>query len=164
MSLEVKEIDKISRHASTEDNLLLLYGEVPERNQWNAPGHAWTWQQREGYEFCCSPCPKTMVIDYNFAHLHDGLAVVETAQFWDELPSGFTRILRSTLMVPDPAFADASTAGKGLDGGSTSGAVVLDSRLFTDSQGAPIDASTLSNAGLQKSPDGSFVILDNGGL
>ena len=98
------------------------------------------------------------------AHLHDGLAIVETARFWDELPSGFTRIIRSTMMAPDPAFGQIGVTGQTFDGGSTGGAVTLDSRLLVDSQGNAIAADILENSGFRAGPDGGFVIIDSGGV
>jgi hypothetical protein len=157
--LKPNRIDEVSRHDSGN----LLFGKVPQRNPWSAPGHAWTFNMVENYVFCCFPCPKTMVVDYNYAHLHDGLAIVETARFWDEMPSGFTRLIRSTMLAPDPTFGQSQQAGVGLDGGSTTGPVLLDESLFVDSQGASIDASTLENAGFRVDPSGNLVILETGG-
>ena len=159
VSMSVSAVDKLSEHDSEN----LVFGEIQDREPWNAPGHAWTWQQKEAYEVCCSPCPKTMVIDYNFAHLHDGLAIVETARFWDELPSGFTRLIRSTMMSPDPTFGGATDTGRGLSGGSSGNSFLMDASQFLDSQGNAIDIETLNNAGFQKGPDGGFLILDTGG-
>lgn len=162
MTVDISPIDEISEHDSEN----LVYGEIPTRKRWNAPGHAWTWKQEEGYNFCCSPCPKTMVIDYNFAHLHDGLAIVETARFWDELPSGFTRLIRSTMMSPDPTFGITQQTGLGITGGESLGPILMDESQFIDSQGNPIDdPALLENVGLLRDPvTGSLLIIDNGGL
>ncbi len=165
MQVDIKAIDEFSRHESPEDNPVLIFGEVPDdRRLWNPPGHAWTWRQEEKYERCFNPAPDVMTINYNFAHLHDGLAIVETARFWDELPSGFTRIIRSTMMAPDPAFGQIGVTGKTFDGGSTGGAVTIDSRLLVDSQGNAIPTDILENSGFQAGPDGGFVIIDSGGV
>ncbi len=104
-----------------------------------------------------------MVIDFNFVHLHDQLAIVETARFWDELPTGFNRLIRSTMMSPDPTFGASQESGIGIDGGSTSGPVLMSADQFLDSQGNFLDVSTLENAGFRVGENGEFVILETGG-
>ncbi len=152
---------RLSVQSSNLDVLLgsagdLRWDTVPFRTSFNPPGHTWTWgMSDELYAGCCEDCPEQQLISFKYLHLHDGLAVVETARFWDELPSGFTRIMRSTLGAPDPRFGQSNESGD-------SGTVLLDSRLFIDSQGNPIDTSILENAGFAKSEDGGFVIIDRG--
>ncbi|MEE8323477.1 MAG: hypothetical protein V3R57_07640, partial [Candidatus Bathyarchaeia archaeon] len=163
MTVSMDSIEKVSQHAGTANNALLLYGVVPKRKPWNAPGHAWTYDMKEGYEFCAPLSPKSMVVDFNYAHLHDGLQIVETARFWDELPNGFTRLIRSTMMSPDSNFGvpGAPTLADG-DGGG--GSVILNASDFVNSQGKTIDDNILENAGFRKQPGGGFIMLDNGGL
>ena len=129
---------------------------------WHAPGHAWTYKFIENYLFCCDPCPKQMTIDYNYGHLHDNLAVVETARFWDELPSGFTRLIRSTLLSPDPSFGAQQESGVGISGGTSGRAVLISESDFLDSQGEAISVEVLEAAGFAKNQDGTYVIVSDG--
>ncbi len=152
---------RLSVQASNLDVLLdsggdLKWDTVPFRAPFNPPGHAWTWgMSDESYDACCEDCPKQQLISFKYLHLHDGLAVIETARFWDELPSGFSRLMRSTLGAPDPRFGQSNESGE-------AGAVLLDARLFTDAQGNPIPTSILENAGFAKNDEGGFVIVDRG--
>lgn len=160
MSMAISPVDEVRQEGSGNR----LYGRVPtDRNPWHAPGHTWTFQFVDNYDFCCSPCPRAMVIDYNFAHLHDGLAVVETARFWDELPSGFTRLIRSTLLSPDPTFGQQKDSGMGITGGTSGQATLIEEREFTDSQGNAIDVTVLENAGFRKDAEGNLILLPQGG-
>jgi hypothetical protein len=160
MSLEVGALNEVNQH----DTNTLIFGEIPNRTPWNAPGHAWTWTMEESYERCIRGGPYEMVVNYNFAHLHDGLAIVETARFWDELPTGFTRLIRSTMYSPDPTFGQSNESGVGITGGSTTRPVLVDTGLFFDSQGNPIDPDLILNAGKYKDPQsGEFVVLETGG-
>ena len=136
-----------------------VYGVVPnDRKPWHAPGHTWTFKLDPEFVFCCFPCPQTMTIDYEFAHLHDGLAVVETARFWDELPSGFTRLIRSTIMSPDPTFGQSQESGVGVTGGTIGTSVLLNESLFGD-----IPVEILENAGFRRDPTtGGFVLMQGG--
>lgn len=165
MSLSTSSVDEISRHVENPTEADLLYGKVPKRAPWNAPGHAWTFDFVEGYKFCCSPCPQSMVIDFNYAHLHDGLKTVETARFWDELPSGFTKLFRSTMISPDPTFGQQQESGilVGGDGGTAPGPVLLNASAFLDSQGNPISDNVLANSAFRQSPEGDFYIFETGG-
>lgn len=154
MSVSVGQINKVSSHDG--DNL--SYGQIPKRNVWNAPGHGWTFTLDDNYLICCRSCPrKSMVIDYNFAHFHDNLAIVQTARFWDELPSGFTRIIRAAFDGDDTI-----TSGGLANGGSIPGAKLIDASVFTDGQGNPVKIP--SNSGFRKDAKGNFIILDNGGI
>jgi hypothetical protein len=152
---------QLSVRASNLDVLLnqsgdLRWDTVPFRVPFNPPGHAWTWDMsEESYEQCCDTCPEQQLIDFQFLHLHDGLAVVETARFWDELPTGFTRLMRSTLGAPDPRFGQSNES-------VGAGPVLLDALLFTDAQGNAIPTSVLENSGFAKDEDGGFVIVDRG--
>lgn len=160
MTLEIGEIDKVKIINSTE----LLYGKVPtDRHVWHAAGHTWTFRFAEAYQVCCFACPYAMVIDYNFAHLHDGLAVVETAQFWDELPTGFSRLIRSTELSPDPTFGQSQRSGLGIDGSTSGQAVLLDANSFLDSNGNPLPIEVINNAGFSQGSDGNLYLLPQGG-
>lgn len=159
MSADISKVDEVLQGGSGEP----VFGKVPEdRRPWHAPGHAWTYKFEENYVYCCFPCPKAMVIDYNYAHLHDGLAVVETANFWSELPSGFTRLIRSTMLLPDPTFGETNESGVGISGGTSGQAVLLDERDFTDAQGNAIPSDVLRAAGFVRLPDGTLAVVSNG--
>lgn len=160
MVLNVGEIDKVQAIASSER----LYGIVPsDRHVWHAAGHTWTFKFTESYGLCCNACPYSMVIDYNFAHLHDGLAVVETAQFWDELPTGFSRLIRSTELSPDPTFGQSQRSGLGIDGNTSGQAVLMDASSFLDSNGNTIPIEVINNAGFSQGSDGNLYLLPQGG-
>jgi hypothetical protein len=139
----------------------LHFGIIPKRTNWTAPGHAWTHNFVTAFGFCCDPpsrCPAVMTMDYNFAHLHDGLTTIQTARFWDELPSGLTRLIRSTMMLPDAGFlsgaAQGSLAGENI--------ALIDSSLLLDSNGQQIDSSILDQAGIRKDADGNLIIIEKG--
>ena len=140
MGLTISEIDKVNDAANDDP----LHGEVPKRSNFNAPGHVWVHNFEETYIPCCFECNHSMIVNYDFLHLHDNLALVETAGFWSELPSGFTRLIRSTLLLPDPTFQGAET---GI--GST---VLLSESAFIDSQGNPISTEVLNAAGFTQDP------------
>jgi len=152
LEAQISEIDEVRDEGSGDP----IYGEIPEgRNPWHAPGHAWVYtfdSTFKSYVFCCFPCPKQLIIDYEFAHLHDNLAPVETARFWDELPAGFTRLLRSTMMNPDPRFGSGeSTVG-------TDGQLVEVRRELLEG----IDITTMENAGFFIDERGELVIAQGG--
>ena len=148
MTNAINSVDKIVQPANDQP----LYGVVPFRQVWNAPGHTWVHTFEESYIRCCLGCAHSMVINYEFLHLHDNLALVETANFWTELPSGFTRLIRSTMMLPDATF-------QGGEGGVGS-TVLLGVEQFTDSQGNAISTDTLNAAGFTQSADGSTYYVD----
>lgn len=155
LSLEISPVEEVLRDGIGDP----IYGVIPQgRSVWHAPGHTWTYEFVENYAFCCFPCVPTMVIDYKFAHLHDSLAVVESARFWDELPSGFTRLIRSTIMSPDVTFGQQQQSGANISGGSTGQAVLLDEGLFNN-----IPVEVLENAGFRRSADGNGLVLLQGG-
>ena len=150
LEAKISQIDEVLNQGNGNP----LYGKVPKgRTPWHAPGHTWTFDFVESFAFCCKPpCPTSMVIDFNFAHLHDNLAPVETARFWDELPSGLTRILRSTEISPDPSFQGGAT------GGGTGQTALLDAGLLDG-----IPAEVLENAGFREDPEtGGLIIIQRG--
>jgi len=161
MTLETSQVDEISRHVVDATEADLLYGKVPDREPWNAPGHAWTFTLVEAYKFCGAFGDQSMTIDFNFSHLHDGLKTVETALFWDELPTGFNRIFRSTMLSPDASFGGVLATRT--DGGTAVGPTIMDASVFLDSQGNPIQDDVLANSGFRKSPDGDTYIFETGG-
>jgi hypothetical protein len=118
--------------------------------------HAWSYDLEENYEVCCRECPPSMVVNYNFAHLHDNLDPVKTAHFWEELPSGFTRILRSTETSPDPFFGQASALPG--EAGGTGQAALLPESAFED-----IPVEVLEAAGFRKGEDGQLLLMAQGG-
>jgi len=121
-----------------------IYGVVPVRKNFNAPGHSWVHKFDETYVPCCFGCVHSTIVDYDFIHLHDNLAVVETAGFWSELPSGFTRLIRSTIMLPDPNFQGAE--------GAVGSVVLLNADDFVDPDGNPIPTEVLNAAGFTQDP------------
>lgn len=137
-----------------QTNQTPVYGVLPRRKNFNAPGHVWTHNFEETYAPCCFGCVHSMLVNYDYLHLHDNLAEVETADFWSELPSGFTRLIRSTMMLPDPTF-------QGAEGGVGS-TVLLNEKDFTDSQGNAISADVLNAAGFLRDPDTGQIYLDAG--
>jgi hypothetical protein len=139
-TMEIGAVDAVTQQTSQQ----LLYGSVPERQVFNAPGHAWVHNFEETYTPCCFGCAYSMIVDYDFIHLHDNLALVETAGFWSELPSGFTRLIRSTIMLPDPNFTGAE-AGVGTT-------VLLNESAFIDAQGNAISVEVLNAAGFTQDP------------
>jgi hypothetical protein len=146
MKATVNEIDKVL----TQSNQTPLYGVLPTRTTFNAPGHVWVHNFEETYAPCCFGCVHSMLVNYDFLHLHDNLAVVETAGFWSELPSGFTRLIRSTIMLPDPSF-------QGAEGGVGS-TVLLNQDDFVDAQGNPIPTNVLNEAGFTQGEDGQYYV------
>ena len=147
MASIISPIDKII----TQENQTPLYGVIPNRTNFNAPGHAWVHNFEESYIPCCLGCVQSTIINYDFLHLHDNLALVETAGFWSELPSGFTRLIRSTIMLPDPVFQGAE--------GGVGDVVLLSESDFFDSQGNAIPAEVLSEAGFTQDPTtGSYYV------
>ena len=139
----------------------LHFGEIPERTNWSAPGHAWSHDFVTAFGFCCDPpsrCPAVMTMDYNFSHLHDGLTTVITSRFWDELPSGITRLIRSTLYQPDAGFLSGAAAGS-LSG---EGIAIINDQILIDSKGRQIDSRILDQAGVRKTEDGTLIIIEKG--
>jgi len=96
-------------------------------------------------------------MDYNFSHLHDGLTTVITSRFWDELPSGLTRLVRSTLYQPDAGFLSGAAAGS-LAG---EGIAIINDQILIDSKGRQIDSRILDQAGVRKTTDenGTTVLI-----
>lgn len=161
MTADISKIDEVKQGGDGN----LIFGTVPkDRNIWHAPGHAWTFKFEESYVYCCRPCPNVMVVDYNYAHLHDNLGPVETARFWDELPTGLTRLLRSTMGKPDPTFGQRNQSGVGIDGSHSGQAVLMDVGLLTDGNGDPIPLEVTQAAGVGLDDDGNPIIVDHGGL
>ena len=145
---EISPIDTIINPS----NSVLTYGEIPDRETFNAPGHAWAHNFEETYAPCCFGCVHSQLINFDFLHFHDNLALVETASFWSELPSGFTRLIRSTLMLADPTFQG------GLGGvGST---VLIGEGAFIDAQGNAISTEVLDAAGFTRDPVTGQIYVD----
>ncbi len=154
-----QEINNVSNVRNSSGSL--HFGEIPVRDNWTAPGHAWTHNFVEAFGFCCSPpagCPAEMVVDYNFSHLHDGLTTIQTARFWDELPSGLTRLIRSTIMVPDAGFISGAAGGR-LSGENIA---LIDENILVDANGKLIDSAILDQAGIRKTDDGDLIIIEKG--
>lgn len=142
LSVTVSDIDKISTSVNGEDRP--LYGSVPSRDTWSAPGHAWKHIFEEDYRACCEGCGQSQVIGYNFAHLHDGLAEVETAGFWADFSNGpsFGSIAASVPSItnnPDVKFLETSQ--------------------FTDANGNPIPVDVLNASGFRRDVQTGQLIL-----
>lgn len=155
LSLTVSKVNEVSRGGAEEGQL--FYGEVPERQIWNAPGHAWSYNLEETYTVCGFREIANQLIDYNFAHLHDNLDVVETAAFWDELPTGFTRLLRSTQLQPDPFFGQGNNI-PGAEPGGTGQTKLINQAAFED-----ISPEVLEAAGFRRDENGNLINIIQGG-
>jgi hypothetical protein len=146
MTSDISSVEGVTR----QSNQLPFYGVIPERQNFNAPGHAWVHNFEDSYAPCCFGCVHSQLVNYDFIHLHDGLALVETANFWTELPSGFTRLIRSTIMLPDPTF-QGGAAGVG-------DVVLFDESQFVDSNGEPIPLDILTAAGFNRDAEGNIYV------
>jgi hypothetical protein len=136
VSIDVSPVEQLS---DQDDEL--VYGEVPARSVWHAPGHAWIHNFDEDYAACCDGCGQSQVITYDFAHLHDNLAIVETAGFWKDFEDGsfgIGSILPSVQGNPDVR--------------------IINENEFRDQNGNPIPASVLNASGFRKDQDGNLVL------
>ncbi|MBD3260711.1 MAG: hypothetical protein GF334_03405 [Candidatus Altiarchaeales archaeon] len=137
LSLLVSNIDEVSDVSSGN----LVYGQVPQRSRWNAPGHAWIHVlEEELYQPCCEGCADSQTVNYEFIHLHDNLKVVETKSFWDELPGGLLKGVRSIMESPD--------------------VIILDEGQLLDAQGNPIPQSVLDASGIARDPETGELIIE----
>jgi hypothetical protein len=144
VSTKVSDIDKISTESAGEDRP--LYGSVPSRTTWAAPGHAWTHRFEEEYNACCEGCGQTQLIGYNFAHLHDGLAEVEQAGFWADLSKG-------------PSFAGIAAATPSIL--AQPDVVHLTKGDLLDQDGNPIPSAVLDASGIRKDGDTGALLFTN---
>lgn len=153
LSMKINPVQVVRTQSEQGGNL--LYGEVPKRTNFNAPGHAWVHDFDTTWASCSfdSIGSESMIIDYQFIHLHDRLAIVETAGFWEELPSGFTRLIRSTLGRPDANFQPDRVD-------DPQGIVLIDATAFTDSSGNAIPTSVLEASGFTKDPATGDIYID----
>jgi len=126
------------------------YGVIPQRSVWNAPGHAWIHDFDDTYVPCCFGCFHSKIVTYKYQHLHDNLGEFEPASFWSELPSGFTRLIRSTMGRP--------TDFQGLDAGDN--IVLIEESQFRDQQGNAISTSVLNAAGFTRDPDSGEIYIE----
>ena len=117
---------------------------MPSRTTWSAPGHAWKHIFEEDYTACCEGCGQSQVIGYNFAHLHDNLAEVETAGFWSDFSNG-------------PSFgglaASAPSATNNPD------VKFLETSSFLDSSGNPIPVDVLNASGFRRDIETGQLVL-----
>jgi hypothetical protein len=144
VSVRVSDIDKISTINGSDE--VLLYGVIPERTPFAAPGHAWTHRFEEEYNACCEGCGQTQLIGYNFAHLHDGLAEVEQAGFWADLSKG-------------PSFAGLAAATPSIL--ATPDVVTLTKGDLLDQDGNPIPSSVLDASGIRADGDTGDLLFTN---
>jgi len=147
-SMEISELAGVLNAS----NGLPAYGVIPTRTVWNAPGHAWIHDFDETYVPCCFGCFHSKIVTYKFQHLHDELGNFEPASFWNELPSGMSRLLRSTMMLPDPTFQGGETGV-----GDT---LLIDEGAFSDQNGNPITPTVLNSAGFSRDPVSGQIWID----
>ncbi len=178
VSVDVSELTAVSTSSSggTDDdgNALPdedrpLYGAVPNRSKFQAPGHCFRHVLTpdtggasgaggagdssvlgalnafaENYFPCCEGCADAQTVSYNFAHLHDGLAEVETAGFWSDFSAGpsFGSIgaaVPASVNNPDVKFLETSN--------------------FFDANGQPITTDVLNASGFRRDTDGNLRIV-----
>jgi hypothetical protein len=146
-----------------------LYGTVPVRSKFQAPGHCFRHvltpdtggastagtagdssvlgalnRFAENYFPCCEGCADAQTVSYNFAHLHDGLAEVETAGFWSDFSAG-------------PSFGSIGAAiPASINNPDVS---LLTSSNFFDSNGQPITTAVLNASGFRRDTDGNLRIV-----
>ena len=149
--------------AENDQKTNFLYGKIPDRSAWTAPGHGFTWSEIESYLFCCTFCSPVMAMNIEFAHLHDQLKVIDVKRLWDDLSSSSTRLLRSTSGAnPDPTFGGALDQGTGGESGDD--VLIMDTSFFLDPEGNQIDDQVLTGAGVRVDEDGQvFAVVDNRG-
>lgn len=140
-SADISDIDKVAN-----DNDSLLYGSVPIRSKWAAPGHAWVHNFEEDYAACCDGCGQTQLISYSFYHLHDGLAEVETAGFWDDFSNA-------------NSYAGLAAAAPSIS--NNPDVVHLETSDLLDSQGNPISVDVLNASGFRRDAEtGQLIIIE----
>jgi hypothetical protein len=131
LSVDVSGIEAISTFSAGEDKP--LYGTVPERSTWSAPGHCFRHVLAdESYSPCCEGCDSVQVVSYNFAHLHDNLAEVESAGFWSDFSNG-------------PSFGAISAAVPAII--NNPDVQLLEESAFRDGNGNPISVDILNASG-----------------
>ncbi len=145
LSVDVSDIDKISTFDSSNGDRP-LYGEVPVRSTFQAPGHCFRHVLGSpAFNPCREGQPDAMIISYNFAHLHDELAEVESAGFWADFSAGpsfgsLAAAVPASVNNPDVTFLETSN--------------------FFDSNGQPISTAVLNASGFRRGPDGQLVIVE----
>jgi hypothetical protein len=142
-STTISDIDKVS----TDGSDTLLYGSVPVRSTWAAPGHAWAHELgAEGYTPCCEGCGFTQVIAYKYLHLHDDLAEVEVAGFWDDFSNG-------------NSYAGIAAAAPSIS--NNPDVTHLETSDLLDSNGDPIPVEVLNASGFRRDAEtGQLVIIE----
>jgi hypothetical protein len=146
-----------------------LYGTVPNRSKFQAPGHCFRHvltpgtggastagtagdssvlgalnRFAENYFPCCDGCADAQTVSYNFAHLHDGLAEVETAGFWSDFSSG-------------PSFGSIGAAIPASI--NNPDVTLLTTSNFLDGNGNPISTAVLNASGFRRDTDGNLRIV-----
>lgn len=133
LSVDVGDIDKVSR----DEGDVLLYGVVPEREPWHAPGHAWRHILEDAtFVACCETCAFSQIVSYEFLHLHDGLASFEPTGFF---AGGLLTGSRSIVDNPD--------------------IVLLEAGQLSDTQGNAIPSEVLDASGIARDPDTGNLII-----
>ena len=145
LKVDVSAIDKISTYDSSNGDRP-LYGSVPERSTFQAPGHCFRHVlDSPAFNPCREGQPDAMIISYNFAHLHDELAEVESAGFWADFSAGpsfgsIAAAVPASVNNPDVKFLETSN--------------------FFDTNGQPISTAVLNASGFRRGPDGQLVIVE----
>ena len=145
LTVDVSDIDKISTFDS-ENGDRPLYGSVPNRSKFQAPGHCF---RHDLASPTYSPCQvggdPVQVVSYNFAHLHDDLAEVESAGFWADFSAG-------------PSFGGIAAAVPAIV--NNPDVKFLETSNFLDSNGNPISVEILNASGFRRTEDGTLIIVE----
>ena len=144
LTVDVSAIDKISTFSAGEDRP--LYGTVPTRTTFSAPGHCFRHSlSSPQYSPCQEGGDPVQIVSYNFAHLHDGLAEVEEAGFWADFSAGpsfgsIAAAIPAIVNNPDVKFLTTSD--------------------LIDDQGNPISVDILNASGFRRNADGTLAIYE----
>ncbi len=133
----VRDLASIASHTSDTP----LYGPIPDRSTWSAPGHAWIHNLDPNFAACCDGCGHSMLVEYKYLHLHDNLAPVESTGFWDDFSSGqggASSVLPSAQTNPDIR--------------------VMREGELRDQNGKGISADILNASGMRRDKNGNLIL------
>jgi hypothetical protein len=140
VSVSVSSIDQVSNNDSGD----LVYGSIPVRKVWHAPGHAFAHTVTTAdYEACCDACGDSQTIAYEYLHLHDGLVAVQQYGFWTDFETGGTTGLAA--VIPSSQ-------------GNPDVQSVPENELL-DQNGDPIDVAILEASGFRKDTVTGEIVL-----